>query len=458
MSNNPFPTRHGAKHGHRYREEAENLGGATHFDAPQPRNQVSHGEWGSRQAWEAPATTNWNDNAAGEWTAAAESGEWNGGWGADADRQPQPNWQAAQSDWNAQPRWENAAAWDNQAAWNNSADEQSGWDESNSTPTEHWSAPAAPNATEWAGASGSNWDAAADPSPSGDYRPVYSFRTASGERLEFSGDGARVDHQDAEDDSPARPSRSGGRRRSGGGTHRLPAPPAALKGRAAVVAVAAGAVVAAGQAGMESVATPTADNVDYQAAAQVREISANETIGLTENTPGSPQVLSVSPPADLNQFNDILRKGAQYASDLAAAEAAKLRPLFTKFAAGNYTSGYGIRWGVQHLGVDVAAPIGTPIYAVADATVLEAGPASGFGMWVRLLHDDGTVTIYGHIDTAVVSQGQRVLAGDQIATVGNRGFSTGPHCHFEVWLNGVDKIDPLPWLASRGISLGTQRD
>ena len=121
-----------------------------------------------------------------------------------------------------------------------------------------------------------------------------------------------------------------------------------------------------------------------------------------------------------------------------------MRPLFTKFAAGNFTSGFGIRWGVQHLGVDVAAPIGTPIYAVADATVLEAGPASGFGMWVRLLHDDGTVTIYGHVDTATVSAGQRVMAGDQIATVGNRGFSTGPHCHFEVWLNGVDKIDPSP--------------
>ncbi|MGY2061520.1 M23 family metallopeptidase, partial [Nocardia gipuzkoensis] len=78
--------------------------------------------------------------------------------------------------------------------------------------------------------------------------------------------------------------------------------------------------------------------------------------------------------------------------------------------------------------------------------------------WVRLKHDDGTITVYGHVDTAVVSVGQRVMAGDQIATVGNRGFSTGPHCHFEVWLNGVDKIDPLPWLASRGISLGPERD
>ncbi|WP_157574528.1 M23 family metallopeptidase, partial [Nocardia jejuensis] len=231
--------------------------------------------------------------------------------------------------------------------------------------------------------------------------------------------------------------------------------PAALKGRAAVIAVAAGAVVAAGQTGIETTGTQT-DNVDFQAAAQVKDISGNETIGLDSS--GSPQVLNASGVTDLNQFSDILQKGQQYAADIAAAESAKLRPLWTRFANGNFTSGFGARWGVQHLGVDVAAPIGTPIYAVADATVLEAGPASGFGMWVRLLHDDGTVTIYGHIDTAVVSQGMRVMAGDQIATVGNRGFSTGPHCHFEVWLNGVDKIDPLPWLASRGISLGIQRD
>ena len=76
--------------------------------------------------------------------------------------------------------------------------------------------------------------------------------------------------------------------------------------------------------------------------------------------------------------------------------------------------------------------------------------------WDTKSYDLGTG--YGHIDTATVSQGQRVLAGDQIATMGNRGFSTGPHCHFEVWLNGTDKIDPVPWLATRGISLGAQRD
>ncbi len=79
-------------------------------------------------------------------------------------------------------------------------------------------------------------------------------------------------------------------------------------------------------------------------------------------------------------------------------------------------------------------------------------------MWVRLLHADGTITVYGHINESLVTVGQHVMAGDQIATMGNRGFSTGPHLHFEVHLNGVDKIDPLPWLATRGISLGQYAD
>ncbi|WP_372440671.1 M23 family metallopeptidase [Nocardia acididurans] len=366
-----------------------------------------------------------------------------------------------QSEWDAQPKWTADAEQHAGADWETPVDDRSGWDSGddwNTTSTNGWSAP---NPADFS----PRPDWGDDPTPSGDYRPAYTFRTASGEKLTFSGDGARLDKREADTDADSdaaqsRPTRTGRRRAAAaGGAHRLPAPPTALKGRAAVVAVAAGAVVAAGQTGIEVSGAP-ADNVDFQAAAQVKEISANETIGLTDDAPvgGSPQVLNVGAPVDLTQFNDILEKGARYAADLAAAEAAKLRPLFSKFANGNYTSGYGMRWGVQHAGVDVAAPIGTPIYAVADGTVLEAGPASGFGMWVRLLHDDGTVTIYGHIDTATVSQGQRVMAGDQIATVGNRGFSTGPHCHFEVWLNGVDKIDPIPWLASRGISLGIQRD
>lgn len=120
---------------------------------------------------------------------------------------------------------------------------------------------------------------------------------------------------------------------------------------------------------------------------------------------------------------------------------------------GTVTSGYGARWGVVHYGVDIANEIGTPIYAVTDGTVIESGPASGFGQWVRVRQDDGTIGVFGHIDQSFVKAGQKVKAGDQIATVGNRGNSTGPHLHYEVWDKNGNKINPQVWLKKRGVSV-----
>ncbi|MFI5780164.1 M23 family metallopeptidase [Nocardia sp. NPDC051570] len=122
-------------------------------------------------------------------------------------------------------------------------------------------------------------------------------------------------------------------------------------------------------------------------------------------------------------------------------------------ARGVFTSGYGQRWGSFHYGIDIAAPIGSPIYAVADGTVIDAGPAQGFGLWVRVRHNDGTITVYGHMYDFSVSVGERVRAGQQIARVGNRGDSTGPHLHFEVLIGG-QHVDPQPWLALHGLKLG----
>lgn len=121
-------------------------------------------------------------------------------------------------------------------------------------------------------------------------------------------------------------------------------------------------------------------------------------------------------------------------------------------AHGTFTSGFGSRWGTFHAGIDIAAPIGTPIYAVANGTVIDAGPAEGFGLWVRIRHDDGTITVYGHMYDFFVSRGERVPAGMQIARVGNRGDSTGPHLHFEVIVGG-QHVDPQPWLALHGLTV-----
>jgi murein DD-endopeptidase MepM/ murein hydrolase activator NlpD len=125
-------------------------------------------------------------------------------------------------------------------------------------------------------------------------------------------------------------------------------------------------------------------------------------------------------------------------------------------AAGRTSSCYGARWGVQHLGQDIAAPIGTPIYAATSGVVKRAGTATGFGLAVYILGDDGAVTVYGHVNRYFVDAGDRVRAGQQIAEVGNRGQSTGPHLHFEVHPNGAmysGAVNPGPWMRARGVAL-----
>lgn len=123
---------------------------------------------------------------------------------------------------------------------------------------------------------------------------------------------------------------------------------------------------------------------------------------------------------------------------------------------GRVTSCYGPRSGTNHNGVDIAAPIGTPIYAPEGGVVLDAGPANGFGLAVYIQHPDGTITLYGHINDYFVTAGQTVEAGQVIAEVGNRGQSTGPHLHIETHTGGLyaNRTDPAPWLAQRGITLG----
>ena len=215
-----------------------------------------------------------------------------------------------------------------------------------------------------------------------------------------------------------------------------------------LAAVAAGAFVAAGTTlntaqsadKLSDGITPLASGADAQAVLGMGG-------GTTADDLLRPQLLSLSkaPSSQLEGLN----KGIERA----AREAEARRPLFVIPTTGVLTSGYGYRWGVMHYGIDIANQMGTPIYAAADGVVVEAGPASGFGMWVRIKHADGTTTIYGHIDRALVSAGQRVKAGQQIATMGNRGHSTGPHLHFEVWNASGAKINPLTWLRSKGLQI-----
>jgi murein DD-endopeptidase MepM/ murein hydrolase activator NlpD len=140
--------------------------------------------------------------------------------------------------------------------------------------------------------------------------------------------------------------------------------------------------------------------------------------------------------------------------ELAASRAAR-EPKTVVPTAGRLTSGFGSRWGSRHYGIDLAAPLGTPIVAAADGIVLEAGRASGYGNAIYIQDTEGFVHVYGHMRYWNVEVGQVVRAGDEIAKVGNEGRSTGPHLHWEVRLDDMRgrPLDPQDWLLEHGIDI-----
>jgi len=140
--------------------------------------------------------------------------------------------------------------------------------------------------------------------------------------------------------------------------------------------------------------------------------------------------------------------------ELAASRAARA-PTTVLPAQGRLTTCFCMRWGQMHWGIDLAAPLGTPIYAATDGVVLRAGPATGFGNAVYIQDADGNVHIYGHMRYYSVHAGDVVSAGDQIAKVGNQGQSTGPHLHYEIHRGGMQgrRIDPQIWLSQHGVEV-----
>ena len=109
-------------------------------------------------------------------------------------------------------------------------------------------------------------------------------------------------------------------------------------------------------------------------------------------------------------------------------------------------SPFGARWGKPHEGIDLPAPVGTPVFAAADGTVVYAGHGiRGYGNLIVIKHSGDLMTVYAHNSALLVSQGKPVRAGDRIALVGQSGHATGPHLHFEV-RNGQIPRDPMPYL------------
>jgi murein DD-endopeptidase MepM/ murein hydrolase activator NlpD len=224
-------------------------------------------------------------------------------------------------------------------------------------------------------------------------------------------------------------------RTSGGGKHRRLAPPSNKV--AWITASVAGAAVAAFGSGVPAgSASDTSPDV-----AQLKNVAAAPA----EAPMHGQSAISAAVAHD--------RDGLIVASSRSRREA--LRPHWVRPGTGYLSSCYCARWGTFHYGIDLAAPFGSPIYAAGDGVVIEAGPASGFGQWVVIQHANGDLSVYGHMSKFLVHKGERVQAGQLIALVGSEGESTGNHLHFEVRVGGLngDRVDPVAWLAARGVKI-----
>jgi murein DD-endopeptidase MepM/ murein hydrolase activator NlpD len=228
-------------------------------------------------------------------------------------------------------------------------------------------------------------------------------------------------------------------RRQSGARHRRPT---MLLGALVAGGVAAGVLGAHGLP--SALAQPTS-----VAAAQKALLTTDGTGDV-----GMPQASITVAEAQARLQEVAASRAARAQADQAAREAARPKAAMPVHGA-QLTTCFCMRWGTFHYGIDLAAPMYTPEYAAEDGVVLRAGPATGFGLAVYILHADGYVTVYGHMDSITVDVGQYVQAGQTIALLGMRGQSTGPHLHFEVHQGGEygTPIDPIPWLHARGVTV-----
>jgi len=127
-----------------------------------------------------------------------------------------------------------------------------------------------------------------------------------------------------------------------------------------------------------------------------------------------------------------------------------------------YTSAYGVRSdpfrgsAAMHAGIDLAAPMGTPIYATADGVVDRAEWSGGYGNMVEIDHGKGLQTRFGHLSRILVHPGERVVRGQEIALMGSTGRSTGSHLHYEVRMDGR-AVNPVPYLDSAELAVAMKQ-
>ena len=140
-------------------------------------------------------------------------------------------------------------------------------------------------------------------------------------------------------------------------------------------------------------------------------------------------------------------------ADAVATPGAISVPSSKPVGTATYTSGYGVRSdpfrgsAAMHAGIDLAAPMGTPVYATADGTVDRAEWSGGYGNMVEVDHGKGLQTRFGHLSRILVHSGDHVKRGQVIALMGSTGRSTGSHLHYEVRIDG-HAVNPVPFLQS----------
>ncbi len=278
----------------------------------------------------------------------------------------------------------------------------------------------------------------------------------------------------AEHRSGRRPSReksvaSAGRRRAskpargplfrGSLLRRLPTMP--LVGLAALAVAGAGAI---------SVDSAAIAPDPLQLAAQSPSLTGTDAVGFV-GEPVDPRERAISRDSERQALQDTADAKLQAAAEQNAAERnAELKSLgkAAEARAGEIakntwvlpTSGYrltarfgnsGGMWSSNHTGLDMAAPSGTPIVAIANGLITETGSAGAYGNRTVMTLEDGTEIWFCHQTEIGVRTGQKVSGGQQIGTVGSTGNSTGPHLHLEVRPGGGDPVDPERALAFHGL-------
>lgn len=230
--------------------------------------------------------------------------------------------------------------------------------------------------------------------------------------------------------------------------HAIPRNPS--RPRAAIlpgVLLAAAGTAFAGLAAFPASASEIAPRVTAASALQPVALSAPQQANLALNDALAQGLVEANKPKPAPAPPTLEKASRDRDAEPEATQAQFVRP-----GVGRLTSSYGRRWGRLHAGIDLAAGVGSPIHAVTNATVLSAGSEGGYGRAIRLLHADGTVTVYAHMSSLLVGKGERVAAGEKIGREGNTGQSTGPHLHFEVHVNDTP-VNPVTWLRKRGVAL-----